>query len=213
MNNKFRTYGGLFSLLLLIVLGFVSCQEEKEPLKEILITPTKTTPSSTPNMVTTSPPEPEIAIVDPDGPVLQGEVVSIKDKTYIIKDSASQEEEIYSIEATPSILVDEALIVGDRVDVRFSEDRMPIAIRKIPKELSPGMDTDKSIQNVTIRGELSNIQKEQGIYVVKTSEGEKLELTTNSNTLIDESLQEGDILEVQVSTDNHGQAISIRKVR
>ncbi|GJL63357.1 MAG: hypothetical protein NPIRA04_20110 [Nitrospirales bacterium] len=213
MNNNLRTYGSLFLLLLVIILGFVSCQEEKEPLNEILVTPTKTTPSSTPNIVTGSPAESEITIVDPGGPVLQGEVVSIKDKTYIIKDHASEEDEIYSIEATPSILVDETLIVGDRIEVRFSEDRIPIAIRKIRKESSLGMDANKSMPNATIRGQLNNIKKEQGIYVVKTSEGEEIELMTNSNTLIDESLQEGDTLEVQVSTDNHVQAIAIRKLR
>jgi len=147
--SNVRTYCGLFSLVLLIVLGFVSCQEEKEPLNEIILTPTTTSPSSTPNIISTSPTEPEIAIVDPGGPVLQGEVVSINDKTYIIKDNDSDEEEIYSIEATPSILVDEALIVGDRVEVRFSEDRIPIAIRKV---LSIEVDDKSSAENVTIHG-------------------------------------------------------------
>ncbi len=203
MNHPSPIYSGLL-LALIISYGLAGCQEEQEPL-----TDSSPTPSST---LSSTPQAPQETHEDPDKRLLVGHVVAIEGETYTVR---SADEETHSIEATSSTLVDEALKEGDKIEIRFSEDHKAIAIRKIRKEtmLESGKATESSTEDKTLQGKLSRIDKEQSHYVVITNSDEEKIFMTNANTLIDESAQVGDRVEVKIATDNVDQAIAIRKVR
>lgn len=100
----------------LFLSGLMACQEDKEPIKVGTEIPES-------EGITSAPQE----FPDPASRILVGEVISIEGENYVIQDVAGQN---YTITPTVDTLVDESLVVGDKANVRFSQEDQPIAIRK-----------------------------------------------------------------------------------
>ncbi|MDT3778751.1 hypothetical protein PJI16_14390 [Nitrospira sp. MA-1] len=139
MKHDSRTQRSVFIrtvwIIPFLLSGVIACQEEHEPVN--------TPPAQSNNLPGTVANEPPI---ESDMPTVSqqegltpgipgnitGEVVSIEEKTYVIKD---QDEREISVEVNSMTLVDESITVGDQAEIRYSADNLPIAIRKMPKPL------------------------------------------------------------------------------
>ena len=132
----------------------------------------------------------------------------MRDDQLIVRNSNGQE---LTIIPTPMTLVDAGLETGDMAEIRYGQDQQPIAIRKIRGADSSKKLSQRTDESDTITGSLAGIQKQDGIYVLHASAGKEMKFSTNADTLIDESIQVGD--QVEVSTSAGNQAIAIRKVR
>ena len=115
----------------LLFVAIVGCQDETAPVNNPPVEPTvsgssQEIPSPPVNSNTPNP-------IPPDQPsdharLIIGEVMSIDDKSYMIKDSDNKE---IRVETNSMTLVDEGIEVGDTAEIRFSAEEKPTAIRKI----------------------------------------------------------------------------------
>lgn len=122
-NKKLWMLPVLFSTLL-------ACQEDNTTgPQEMTKTPEETTTPAEPMNSPTTMPEPTSPPVSRTIPQnLEGEVVAIDGQNFTIKDSKGEE---VKIQGTSMTLIDESIQVGDRAEVRFSEENQPTAIRKV----------------------------------------------------------------------------------
>lgn len=115
----------------LLLLAIVACQEETTPVNNPPVEPTVSD-----NSQEIPPPPVDSNIPNPSAPnqpsdharLIIGEVTSIDDKSYMIKDSENKE---IRVETTSMTLVDEGIEVGDTAEIRYSAEDKPIAIRKV----------------------------------------------------------------------------------
>ncbi|WNM62557.1 hypothetical protein [Candidatus Nitrospira neomarina] len=124
-NKNFRWY------VPLLFLAMVGCQDETAPVNNPPVEPTVSgnsqeippppVDSNTANPSSTDQPSEHARLV-------VGEVMSIDDKTYMIKDSENKE---IRVETTSMTLVDEGIEVGDTAEIRYSAEEKPTAIRKV----------------------------------------------------------------------------------
>ena len=203
MNPRSYMYAALV-LAFVILSGLAACQEETE---SVTITPATTAPTgSNPSQM------PQQSRAESGQRLLKGDVLAIDGMQYTVKDL---EGKIHTVQGTSSTLIDEALSEGTRVEVRFSGDQQPIAIRKVRTEsMTESVNADQSSGEAhTLHGQLTRIDKEQSHYLITTIQGQKRKVATDAKTLIDESVQIGDQVEVKLAMENNDQAIAIRKVR
>lgn len=124
-NINFRWY------VPLLFLAMVGCQDETAPVNNPPVEPTVSgnsqevpsppLDSNTANPSSTDQPSDHARLII-------GEVMSIDDESYMIKDSENKE---IRVETTTMTLVDEGIEVGDTAEIRYSAEEKPIAIRKI----------------------------------------------------------------------------------
>ena len=115
----------------LLFLATVACQDETAAVNNPPVEPTVSD-----NSQEIAPPPVNSNIPNPSAPgqpsdharLIVGEVTTIDDKSYMIKDSENKE---IRVETTPMTLVDEGIEVGDKAEIRYSADDKPIAIRKV----------------------------------------------------------------------------------
>lgn len=115
----------------LLFLAIVGCQDETAPVNNPPVEPTVSdnsqeipsppVESNAPNPTSTDQPSDHARLII-------GEVMSIDEKSYMIKDSENKE---IRVETTTMTLVDEGIEVGDTAEIRYSAEEKPIAIRKI----------------------------------------------------------------------------------
>lgn len=115
----------------LLFLAIVGCQDETAPVNNPPVEPTvsgnsREIPSppgnsNIPNPSSTDQPSDHARLII-------GEVMSIDDNSYMIKDSENKE---IRIETTSMTLIDEGIEVGDTAEIRYSAEETPIAIRKV----------------------------------------------------------------------------------
>ncbi len=87
-------------------------------------------------------------------------VIGIEGNLYSIQKADGEK---FLVEPSESVLVDESLEVGDRIEVRYSESRQPIAIRKVRgKGASSEFLYNEEHEELTI-GKISSIDKAEGI--------------------------------------------------
>ena len=115
----------------LLFLAIVGCQDETAPVNNPPVEPTVSDNSqeipSPP--VESNAPNPTSTVQPSDhARLIIGEVMSIDEKSYMIKDSENKE---IRVETTTMTLVDEGIEVGDTAEIRYSAEEKPIAIRKI----------------------------------------------------------------------------------
>lgn len=198
MHNHFLSNSRLL-ILPLIFSGLVGCQEENQPVNTVATTPTESVKSSDPTLSSSTP--------DPILLPIEGTVISMNDSQLVVRNSHGQE---LTINPTSMTLVDAGLETGDMAEIRFGQDQQPIAIRKIRGAGSEELSQSSTLPGTT-KGLLTGIEKQGGAYLVRSDAGQEKPFLTNSDTLIDESIQIGD--QVEVSTSAGNQAIAIRKVR
>lgn len=115
----------------LLFFAIVACQDDTAPVNNPPVEPTVSDSSqemSTPP-VNSNMPNPSA----PNQPsnharFIIGEVTSIDDKSYMIKDSENKE---IRVETTSMTLIDEGIEVGDKAEIRYSAEDQPLAIRKV----------------------------------------------------------------------------------
>ncbi len=184
--------------------GLLACQEDTTTHQVETDNPSTQSQPAT-HTVTSPAPNPS-ATFDP--PSLQGTVVGIEGSVYTIQSADGKN---FSVEPTESVLVDESLEVGDRIELRYSESRQPMAVRKVRGEGASSEVPSNGKQEGMATGKISSMDKMAGIYVVEAVAGEKQEFTIDKNTLVDESIEIGDQVVVSISEDQ--KPIAIRKVR
>lgn len=118
--------------MLLLFSGIVACQEETTPVNNPPVEPPAPGfPQTIPlPSVNSDMPNPSTTSGRPSNHARFkiGEVMSIDDKIYMIKDSENME---VTVEATSMTLVDEGIEVGDTAEVRYLANEEPTAIRKV----------------------------------------------------------------------------------
>ena len=204
MNPRSHIYGTLV-LAFVVFVGLTACQEETETVT--------TTPATTSSTVTNPPSQvPQQSRPESEQRLLTGDVIAIDGMKYTVKDL---EGKLHTVQGTSSTLIDDALSEGHRVEVRFSGDHQAIAIRKVrPESMTESVDAGQSSgEEHTLHGQLTRIDKEQSHYLITTKQGQIREVSTDSKTLIDESVRIGDQVQVKLAMENDNQAIAIRKVR
>lgn len=115
----------------LLFLAIVGCQDESAPVNNPPVEPkvsgnsqeipSPPVDSNTSNPSSTAQPSDHARLII-------GEVMSIDDNSYMIKDSDNKE---IRVETTSMTLVDEGIEVGDTAEIRYSAEEKPIAIRKV----------------------------------------------------------------------------------
>ncbi|MCA9421430.1 MAG: hypothetical protein KC592_10445, partial [Nitrospira sp.] len=116
----------------LLFSGIVACQEETESINNSPVEPTVpgTTQELPPPSVNSDMPNPSTSSDQPSKQArsITGEVMSIEDQIYMIRNSENEE---IRVEANSMTLVDEGIEVGDKAEIRYSVDEKPLSIRKL----------------------------------------------------------------------------------
>ncbi len=204
MSKRLNTFIEVALVLPFIFSGLVACQEESTTHQAAPPnSPSASAPSGDTDM---NPTQKSSTITTPFN--LLGTVEAIEGNSYTIKSSTGEN---LSVEPTASVLVDESLEVGDRVEVQYSETDQPIAVRKVRGEVDTPRVSKSSMEDGLMVGSINRIDQEKGIYALMSVAGENIEFETDTNTLVDESIRVGD--QVEVSLSENKRPIAIRKVR
>ncbi|MEX2492431.1 MAG: hypothetical protein WD425_11780 [Nitrospirales bacterium] len=203
MNISFPPHvHGTALILPFLFFGLMACQEETPIPQEDTSPATQNTPSTQSNTEL-----PQGSSGTDTQTTLLGTVLAIEGDTYTIQNASGKS---ISVQPTASVLVDESLEIGDPVEVRYSNTQ-PIAVRKLRDETTSANDMEDTTQERLLDGTLSSFDKEKGVYTFTSPTGEKRDFQIEESTLLDESMEVGDQIEVSLSKDNH--PIAIRKIR
>lgn len=129
-------------LMVPLCVGLAACEESnKEPVNKVATEPPAETTTMPPPTTPATPGSPQ-EMSDPSMTRnVEGEVMSVANNTYVIKDAKGQE---MVVVPSPATLVDESIVAGDKAEVRFSQDNQPISIRKVRGETSAEVTTQAS---------------------------------------------------------------------